>query len=324
MFDPWVAGYAKKRTLVTGGAGFIGSHLVSKLIDADSQVTVFDNNPVVPWPNLTGQAGNYTRCSGDVRNAVEVERLIKELKPEFVFHLAANASVPLSAEDPRYDFETNCLGTFTFLECLRKYAPSVRMVLASSGAVYGEPGFEPVTEVAPLAPISPYGASKLSAEVESRLFAQLFGVDVVIGRIFNSYGPRMPRFVVLDFLRKLKRSKVSLEILGSGRQTRDFTFVDDTVTGLLVLGANGIRGEAYNIASGISYSVTDLAHHLLDTLGLDKTAELIYTGGSWPGDAQYWAVDIQKIQNLGFEPRHSLQDGLSRVISWFEELEGKL
>lgn len=310
----------KGRTiLVTGGAGFIGSHLVVELVTGGAEVSVLDHCADAPWPNLREHGDRYRRIVGDVRRVSDLEAALRMTQPEYVFHLAANASVPTSVDNPRLDFETNSLGTFNLLDAVRREAPQARVVFASSGAVYGEPGREKITELTELKPISPYGASKLGGEIECRLFAELFSIDVIIGRIFNSFGPRMPRFVVLDFLKKLERSPDELEILGSGEQTRDFTFVQDTVAGLLTLALSGQRGAAYNVASGESYSVTDLARVLLEARGLSGRTKLRYTGGSWAGDAQYWAVSIDKLRGLGYEPRFKLGDGLAEVVRWFEK-----
>jgi len=253
-----------------------------------------------------------------VRDALLLEQLVGQVQPELVFHLAANASVPGSVADPKYDFETNCGGTFALLHCLRLQQPQAKVVLASSGAVYGEPDRIPILETMPLRPISPYGASKASAEIQSMMFGKVYGLPVVIGRIFNVYGPRMARFVVLDFLRKLRVDPDQLVILGNGEQVRDFNYVSDTVAGMLLLGLQGAPGEAYNIASGTACSVRALAEMLLHLLGLEQRTQLVYTGSSWVGDAQRWVVDNTKIRHLGYEPVIDLRTGLQKVADWFE------
>jgi len=229
--------------------------------------------------------------------------------------------VPGSAEDPAYDFETNSGGTFTVLSALREVGLAPKVILASSGAVYGQPQSFPITEGTPVDPISPYGASKAGAELTSKMFFQVFCVPVVIARIFNTYGPRMARFVILDFLRKLRRDPSALEILGSGQQVRDFTYVSDTVRGLVLLAECGVPAEAYNLSSGHSVSVTEVAHALFSALGLEGRTRITYTGVSWPGDAQRWEVSNDKIRSLGFSPEVPLSEGLSRTIQWFQETE---
>ncbi|GJG86391.1 NDP-sugar dehydratase or epimerase [Gemmatimonadetes bacterium T265] len=307
--------------LVTGGCGFIGSHLVEQLVAAGADVTVLDNMRAGAVANLDEVADRIAVVCGDVRDRDVVAAVVADAKPRLVFHLAANASVPGSVEDPAYDFTTNCGGSFVVLDVLRTAASSARVVLASSGAVYGEPVLFPMREDAALVPISPYGASKLQAEVTARMFWQVYGTPVVVARLFNTYGPRMTRFVVLDLLKKLRRDPSRLEVLGSGRQTRDFTYVSDTVRGLCVLAARGRCGESYNVSSGTSYSVASLASMVLRARGLADTAAICFTGSSWAGDAQRWEVSIDALRELGYNPRIPLSEGLLRTIEWFDRTD---
>lgn len=330
----------KKNVLVTGGAGFIGSHLVRRLVNEGASVTVVDNLQSGTWANVQEAIAYLANssvhlCSDitdrrsvlqvqcikvDVRDAAAVREVVRVVLPDVVLHLAANASVPGSVNDPAYDFETNAGGTFNVLEAVRLEKPDTRVVAVSSAAVYGEPKSFPISEQSELAPISPYGASKLAAEVESRMFHEVYKIPVVIARFFNTYGPGMPRFVILDFLRKLKKDPSQLEILGSGKQVRDFNFVDDTIQGVLVVAERGIPGEAYNIASGKSYSVTELAHTLFEIMGLAGKTTLSFTGESWAGDAQRWEVDISKVKRLGYEPHVALREGSAAVVEWFKTI----
>lgn len=335
-----------KRVLVTGGVGFIGVHVVRRLVREGAGVTVVDNLQSGKWEDLAAGIGCKVKgvkwkvggidctCNlspftsspslacieADVRDAVAIRDIVKVTRPDVVLHLAANASVPGSVGDPAYDFQSNAMGTFNVLDAVRLEKPDTRVVAVSSGAVYGEPTSFPLTEASPLAPISPYGASKLAAETEARMFHSVYQVPVVIARFFNTYGPGMPRFVILDFLKKLQKDPSRLEILGNGRQVRDFNYVEDTVSGLLLLAEKGTPGEAYNIASGVSHSVTELAHVLLDVLGLAGKTELTFTGDSWAGDAQRWEVDVSKARSLGYKPATSLREGVVHVAAWYEYL----
>jgi UDP-glucose 4-epimerase len=215
------------------------------------------------------------------------------------------------------DFETNCLGTVVLMNALRDSPGCRQFVLASSGAVYGEPDRVPIREDAPLRPISPYGASKLAAETEALIYHKVYGLPVVIARLFNVYGPRMARFVVLDFLSKLHRDPSALEILGSGRQARDFNYVSDAVAALLVMAERAPAGEVYNVASGASCSVTELAEKLIAVLTLHPRPRLSYTGASWAGDAQNWVVGVDRLRDLGYTARTHLTEGLRSVADWF-------
>ncbi len=309
--------FRSQSVLVTGGAGFIGSHLVEMLVSAGGRLTVLDNLQAGSWENLDAVRASVKFIEGDVRDYSVLAEALAASQPAYVIHLAANASVPGSVDDPRYDFETNCAGTVALLDALRIAGQTPRVVVASSAAVYGEPESFPITESSPLVPISPYGASKVSAEVEGIMWSKVYGIPVVAARIFNTYGPRMPRFAVIDFLRKLQADSTRLEVLGSGKQVRDFNYVSDTVSGLLTLASSGVSGEAYNLASGVSYTVTELAQKLLLILGLQDTTSIEYTGSSWVGDAQRWEVDVTKIQDIGHTTEVNLDEGLRRVVDWF-------
>lgn len=304
--------------LVTGGCGFIGSHLVERLVERGAAVRVLDNLQAGTPANLAAVEDQVELVIGDVRDPSCVERLVGLSRPRWVFHLAANASVPASVEDPAYDFQTNSAGAFVLFDALRRSGGCERVVLASSGAVYGQPSLFPIIETHESDPISPYGASKACAETMARMFHRVYGLPVVTARIFNTYGPRMARFVVLDFLRKLRRDPDVLEVLGDGRQVRDFTYVDDTVQGLLLLAHRGDPAETYNLSSGESISVTGLAHLIIAALGLTGRTRIAYTGSSWPGDAQHWEVSIDRIRRIGYAPRVPLQDGIERTIDWFQ------
>lgn len=303
--------------LVTGGAGFIGSHLVERLVDGGAVVTVLDNCRGGTWDNLSRVRHAIRTVTCDVRDRSAVERAVRTSRPRVAIHLAANASVPHSVEEPAYDFEVNCGGTFVLLDVLRQTGGCERIVTASSGAVYGEPTTFPVVELHPLRPISPYGASKLAAEVVSRMFHSVYHLPVVVARLFNTYGPRMARFVVLDFLRKLECDPSRLEVLGAGTQVRDFTYVSDTVEGLLLIAARGAAGDAYNVSSGVHYQVADLAGRIARAVNPARPAEIVFTGRSWVGDVQRWEVSIEKLRSLGYEPRVSLSAGLEATIEWY-------
>ncbi|MGB1251989.1 MAG: GDP-mannose 4,6-dehydratase, partial [Candidatus Promineifilaceae bacterium] len=244
-------------------------------------------------------------------------RVLEESKPNYIFHLAASASVADSVQNPSNDFNRNNFGTARLLEAVRLWGGDCRIVLASSGAVYGEPSNLPIRETDPLNPISPYGANKASTEMNARAYAHSYGLDIVTARLFNTYGPRMVRFVLLDFIRKLQKNADRLEVLGTGQQVRDFSYVDDVCEGLLLLGDAGESGEAYHVASGHSVTVQELAERLIKQLGLHS--RLVFTGTSWAGDAQQWVVDIEKIRGLGYAPQVDLDEGIAQTVAWFEK-----
>lgn len=310
-----LGGWTGKRVLVTGGAGFLGSHLVERLTSLGAAVTVADNLRTGTRDNLDVVEDRIRFVEADVRDREATELLMGDIAPTVVFHLAANPSVPASVADPVYDYETNAGGTFNVLNAARLADGCEKVVILSSGAVYGEPESVPIRESDPPRPISPYGASKLHAEISAALFQNVYCVPAVCARLFNVYGPRMGRFVVRDLLTKLKRDPDRLEVLGSGAQVREFTYVSDAVDGLLLLAERGRPGETYNLSSGEPITILDLARLLASTLGLDGRTEIVCTGESWPGDAHRWEVCIDKIAALGFHPRVTLREGLKAMAS---------
>jgi UDP-glucose 4-epimerase len=309
--------YCSRRVVVTGGAGFIGSHLVETLVAAGAHVQVVDSLAQGRKENLAAVLSGVNFRRVDVRDGEALQNAMRDA--EVVFHLAANASVPRSVEDPEGDFACNAVGTLNLLQAIRANGAG-RCVLASSGAVYGQPRSFPIREGHPLLPISPYGASKAAAEALCRAFHSSYGIPVQIARIFNTYGARQPRFVMYDFYRKLRQDPSRLEILGDGKQIRDFCFVSDTVDALLRIGQLGGGGcEAFNISSGKSYSVVELAEAMCDLMGL-RGVKFSFAAQSWAGDAQQWEVGIKKIRKAtGFEPQYDLRTGLRAFIEWFDQ-----
>ena len=211
------------------------------------------------------------------------------------------------------DFQCNTIGTFRFLEWARQ-ANLEGAVFASSAAVYGEPGTGQIPEEAVLSPRSPYGAAKVAGEAYCRVFHLCYGIPVVTGRIFNTYGPGMRQFVLYDFVRKLQRDPTRLEILGDGQQVRDYSYIADTVAALRLLAERGAPGEAYNVASGMATRIRELAELVMAAMA--ARAEIVCTGESWPGDVGYWHADISKLRNLGFVPRVPLAEGVEETVQW--------
>lgn len=299
------------KALVTGGAGFVPSHIVDALVERGAEVTVLDNMQAGREENLAAVRDSIRFLKGDVRNPDTVRKVIAG--QEFVFHLAANASVPLSVRDPRYDFETNALGTFNVLDAARE-AQVRRVVYASSAAVYGEPQYVPVDETHPLRPSSFYGESKLAGEKLGMMFHRMYGLGFSCIRIFNTYGPRQPRYVIADLIRKLRKNPDSLRVLGTGEQVRDYCYCTDTA-GAFVAAAEReeMNGGAYNISGGNPVSIRALVAILLEVMDLPR-CEVSYTGESWQGDISHLEADITRIRNAGFAPTIPLKEGLRLTI----------
>lgn len=302
---------ASRRILVTGGAGFIGSHLVEHLVAAGAPVTVVDNLATGCLEHLEAVAAKVKLVVGDLEDVLRLKRIRLE-EYGCVFHLAANSYIPPSVANPAFDFHANLQNTFALLEALRQTANAPGLVNVSSAAVYGNPVRLPIRETDPTIPIAPYGVSKLAAERYVAVYSLLYGLRAVSVRLFSIYGPRQRKQVVYDLFRKLHANPKRLEILGDGSQARDFTYVQDVVQALvLVATAAPNHGEVYNVASGTTHTIAELAEACCRVSGLRP--EIVYTGQIRPGDAERWTVDISLLKQLGFDPRTNLDTALTET-----------
>lgn len=292
--------------LVTGGAGFIGSHLVETLA-ADNDVVVVDN--------LSGGRREWvddraTLIEGDVRNEQTVARAVDGV--DLIFHQAANVSVQRSVEAPVESHETNVDATLRLLEHARN--EDARFVFASSAAIYGTPEAVPIEESDPKRPTSPYGAEKHAADQYCRLYHDLYDVETVALRYFNVYGPRQRggqySGVIDVFLDQADRGE-DITVHGDGAQTRDFVHVDDVVAANCLAAVNGTLGEAYNVGTGDSVSIRALAEMVRETT--ETTSDIVHVDAR-EGDIEQSRPSIEKIQaGLGFEPRRSLEAELETL-----------
>lgn len=296
---------AYSEVAVTGGSGFVGRHLVSALADLGKTVTVLDlTPPEVPETDLSTVRFRRT----DLRDPDQVARAIDGA--ELVFHLAGNANGTASVDKPRFDFETNAVGTFNVAEA-SLLAGVRRVVYLSSAIVYGRPRDVPIHEEHLTTPFLPYGATKLTGELVLRSFQQALGLPVVIGRAFVIYGPgedpRQAGGEVSQFLR-WHLNGCSIPAVGDiDRKTRDFIHVRDLVDGLVLLADRAPDGEVFNLGSGREVSLRQLAHAIGEATGREPGLE----GDPSINDDTYRLVaDASKVQSLGFEPRTPLLDGL--------------
>lgn len=306
-----------KRVLVTGGAGFVGSHIVDLLVSKDAFVTVVDNLSAGNLNNLDLSKNKIDFQKVDVCNFKAISKLIKN--QDVVFHLAANADVPLSIKNPHYDFKNNVLGGYNILRgCLNSNVQKV--LFASSAAVYGEPEYVPIDEKHKTNPISPYGAAKLSIERLGITYYKSFGLPFTAIRIFNNYGIRQPRYVMYDLIKKLYKNNKYLEVLGTGEQVRDYCYVKDGAR-CFVLAAENEKssGEVFNLAGGNPIKIKELVELIIKTLGL-KNVTVKYTGQSWKGDIIRLIADTKKTKDyLGFKPEISLDEGVRKLNNWLRK-----
>jgi UDP-glucose 4-epimerase len=305
--------YENRRIVVTGAAGFVGSHLVEALVAHGARVLAIDDFSDGRPENLAAVRSSIELVTRSVAHSDGLDDLIAGAHA--VFHLAANASVPRSAERPEMDFESNVIGSHRVIEAVRR-TKAGRIVFTSSAAVYGDPVREPMDESHPFAPKSPYGGSKLAAEHLIEANARCFGLDARRLRLFNTYGPRQRKYVMFDVLEKLRRDPANLVMLGSGEQARDYSYVADTVEAILLVGAHPqARGQVYNVAGEHPVGVKALVEMIVAVLGIPKP-RVTFSGESWPGDVQRWLGDSSKLRALGFTPRTPLDAGLRALVDW--------
>lgn len=304
-----------KHCLVTGGAGFIGSHLVEALVGRGAKVTIADSLSTGRVSNLASVADQVDLRKLDLITD-DLRPLLSENGFSHVFHLAANANVVGSVEDPRHDFERNALATFNLLDAVRDAAPKATIVHTSSATVYGEGHSAPIKEDDPKDPISPYGVSKLTAEGYVSLFSRLYGLRTANVRLFSVYGPRLRKQVVYDLMLKLTKNTDELFIHGDGTQVRDMNHVANIAeTLILVVEKAPLSGEVYNVAAGEQVSIRELAEMICQRLQLSP--KFVFSGKVRLGESHAWYPDITELEKLGYCPRLKLERGLSDTVDWF-------
>lgn len=314
------------RILVAGGAGFIGSHIVDKLIKADAEVTVLDNLYTGRIENIKHheQNRNFHFVKGDVRNFKLVKKLVENI--DAVLNLAAVVSVPRSVENPLLTNDVNVKGTLNLLKaCLDSNIR--RFIQTSSASIYGDTKTLPVREDCTPKPISPYAVAELAAENYAKVFYKVYGLETVCLRYFNVYGPRQTYSqysgAITIFVNQLLHNN-SPTILGDGEQTRDFVYVEDVVSAnMLGLLEKKAVGEVFNISTGEATTINKLVQILQEIMG--KTSlKLIYKEPR-PGDIRHSYASIEKARRiLGYEPMFSLEKGLEKLVEWYKVKAYKL
>jgi UDP-glucose 4-epimerase len=310
------------RVLVTGGGGFIGSHLVGCLLLRGCDVRVLDNFATGRRSNLAAYDGQAELVEGDVQSFERVDKAVAEC--EVVFHQAALPSVPRSIQDPLTSNATNVIGTLNVLLAARDRGVR-RVVCASSSSVYGTAsGMAPKREVDAAVPISPYATAKLAGELYARSFHGVYGIDAVALRYFNVFGPRQDpasqyAAVIPTFITELMAGRPPV-IFGDGEQSRDFTYVANaTHANLLAMDAPDVAGKVYNVACGQRVTVNRLVRELRDLLDVD--IESAYAARR-AGEVEHSVADLSLSQReLGYQPLISLREGLERTIRHFREEE---
>lgn len=303
-----------RTVLVTGGAGFIGSHLVEALVP-DNEVRVLDSLATGEREHVPAEA---TFVEGDVRDADALATAAEGV--DIIFHEAALVSVERSIEAPIESHAINVDATLSLLEHARDI--DARVVCASSAAIYGHPDRVPVVETDPKTPTSPYGLEKLTVDHYVRQYHDLYGLDTVALRYFNVYGPRQRpneySGVISIFLDQAVNDE-PVTVHGDGSQTRDFVFVGDVVRANLHAATAKDVGNAYNVGSGESISIRELAETIVELT--DSSSDIVHTEGR-DGDVRDSQADITAArESFGYEPTVSLRDGLERTAEWYTDSE---
>lgn len=284
-----------RRVAVTGAGGFLGGHLLAQLRSRCPRTEVLAVGP----PATSGAAGGEP---------------FGDLPPcEVVFHLGGAAGIEPSLADPASDLTRNALGTLLLLESLRRM-PGVRVILASSAAVYGRAEGR-VSEEQPPQPISPYGVSKLAAEGYVRVYGELHGVTACIARIGNVYGPGQRRLAIHDLARRAVEQPPPLVLHGTGEEVRDFVHAADVARALLVIARRGTPGEAYNVASGTGVALREVAGLVARAAGLAPDA-VVADRVPRPGQVDRFQPVVDKLFALGYRPSVELASGIAETVAW--------
>ena len=307
---------------MTGGAGFIGSNLVDRLLEAGHSVIAFDNFS-------TGQVEFVTEALDSPRfrlergDLLDREALAHAMKgSDFVFHLAANADVRFGLEHPRRDLDQNAIATWNVLEAMR--ANDVRRIaFSSTGSIYGEPSVFPTPEDAPF-PVqtSLYGASKLAAEGLIAAYAEGFGVQAYIFRFVSILGERYTHGHVFDFYQQLKEHPERLDVLGNGLQRKSYLYVQDCISAILTaIEKADRRVNIFNLGLDEYCQVNDSIGWICEHLGVHP--EIRYAGGErgWIGDSPFIFLDCKRIRNLGWHPRRNIREGVIETVRFLKNNE---
>jgi UDP-glucose 4-epimerase len=302
-----------QKILVTGGCGFIGSHVVDAFLAQGYEVVVVDNLATGSLDNLNPKAKFY---EVDIRSP-ELMDIFETERPDVVDHHAAQMDVRLSVKKPCYDADVNIVGTLNLLECAVRFDVKKFIFISSGGAVYGEPEYLPCDEAHPVRPLCPYGASKRAVELYLYLYKENYGLDYTIFRYANVYGPRQDPHgeagVVAIFAEQMLQGD-QVTINGSGEQVRDFVYVEDCVAANLLAIEKG-SGQIYNLAAGVGTSVNEIFGALAEIIDYERDP---YHGPAKLGETFRIYLTAEKArQGLGWEPTVALDEGLRRTVAYF-------
>jgi UDP-glucuronate 4-epimerase len=314
---------------MTGGAGFIGSHLCERLLREGNRVICFDNvdniyDPDIKIRNVEGMdqkfPNQFKLITGDIRNSEHLQEVFKENQIDLVVHLAARAGVRPSIEQPLLYQDVNIRGTMVLLEICKEYGVK-DFIFASSSSVYGENQRVPFSERdLDIQPISPYGATKRAGELLSYSYHHLYGMNIACLRIFTAYGPRQrPEMAIHKFTRLVDQGG-KVPMYGDGSSRRDYTYIDDLIEGVLSVIHHSKGFEVYNLGESQTTSLKELIRLIEEAIGKKALVEVLQPQ---PGDVSTTFADITKAkERLGYQPKVKMEEGIRRFVEWYKAQRG--
>lgn len=302
--------------LITGGAGFIGSHLCDRLLAEGNKITVVDNLVLGRKENIVHlmDNDNFTFVHDDVLNVAQMQQVFKDGKFDMVYHLAANSDIQKGGKDPKVDYELTFNTTFTLLMLMKEFEVK-KLFFASTSAIFGEATGKMNEDYGPLRPVSNYGAGKLASEAFISAFSSTYNIQTWITRFPNVVGERFTHGVIFDFIKKLRNNPAELEVLGNGEQCKPYIYVKDLVDGIqYVINHSTDRFNVYNLGPTTRTKVKEIAAMVIEEMGLD--ASIRYTGGDrgWVGDVPAFEYDLSKVNQLGWEDPKSSNEAVRTAI----------
>ena len=311
-----------QKILLTGGAGFIGTHVARRLLGRGDAIVVLDDfndfyDPALKRANAAEFAGrdDWRLVEGDIRDAALVDRLFRDERFDAVIHLAARAGVRPSLKEPILYEEVNCIGTLRLLEAARHHGPA-NFVFASSSSVYGINPKVPFAESDPVdLPISPYATTKRAGELLCFNYSHLYGLRTSCLRFFTVYGPsQRPEMAIAKFTDLIARGE-TVPLYGTGQTRRDYTYIDDIVDGVVAALDLAPRFEIFNLGGSQTTALIDLVHWIAAELGVEPRVEML---PEQPGDVPITFADVSKAERLlGYSPKVSIREGLKRYVAWY-------
>ncbi|NPA65090.1 MAG: NAD-dependent epimerase/dehydratase family protein [Epsilonproteobacteria bacterium] len=309
--------------LLTGGAGFIGSHLADALCEEKHNVVVLDNLSLGRKENISHLLGKegFEFVEGDILDEDLLEELFAKHDFDVVFHMAANSDIAQSFANPSIDKDNTFMTTYVLLEKMKKHGVD-KIVFASTSAIYGDTSDLLHENYGPLQPVSHYGASKLASESFISSFTENYGLQAWITRFPNVVGERATHGVIYDFIKKLRKNPEELEVLGDGEQYKPYLYVKDLVEGILYVWKNADeKFNVFNLGVDSRTKVKDIAKFVIEEMGLES--RIRYTGGDrgWVGDVPEFNYDLSKIHNFGWKAQHTSDEAVKKAIRYILTLD---